>query len=247
LTPERNMFFRRFRMLFSGTVKVLLVLSIPAYVVALVLNRELGFFTWLEVPLISATLLLIVSLLERWAPDAAEERPTISFYRDHNEFYRETRARIAAARQRVFVTYMRRQGPNRLGEAARGHFDECVAWAERSTEHHFRRIMVHAENAEMREFMHQQRDAEVSVRAKGYNYNVRVIAWTLHDADALSVGIIDDEYVFVSYSADRDRLVAFSIRSRQLVKDYFEYYYEKLWTSAEPIGDYLATLGVPQP
>jgi hypothetical protein len=247
LKPEQNDFFRRYRSWFSRTIKALLVLSIPAYVVAVVVNRELGFLAWLEVPLISATLLLIVSLLERWVSDATDGRPAMSFYSDHNEFYRETRARIAAARKRVYVTYMRRHGPNRLGDAARAHFSECLAWAERSSEHHFRRIMVPAENDDTREFMHQQHEAELSARTKDRNYRVRVIAWSLHDADGLSVGIIDDEYAFVSYSSDGDRLVAFSIQSRQLVKDFFEYYYEKLWTAAEPIGSYLATLRTSQP
>ena len=50
---------------FVRTLEVVLAAAIPAYLIALFVNRELGFAKALELPLVFASLILAIELLQR--------------------------------------------------------------------------------------------------------------------------------------------------------------------------------------
>lgn len=268
---------------FARTAKIVLPVAIAGYFVTLFVHAELGLGKFLELPLVLASLLVAITLLERQertlgslatTVTALERRMTsldqtvagltgtvagleaivaglsaaagdrgasVTFYRDR-QFYLATRNAVEQASNRVFVSYLRVRSPDRLGDAARQHIEACRAWARSSPDHHFRRVILGTgvlgtEPAEMSEFLAQELAATRAARAGGNRYNVRLLTRSLHAEEAVSVGLYDDDLVFVSYGADADRMIGFSIRSREIVKEYFEYYYEKLWGSATPIEE----------
>lgn len=265
-TPDLPLEDRR-KIWTTRVAKIVLTTSIGAYFVALFLHAELGVGKFLELPLILASLLVAITLLERQeramgslgaSVTALEQRMTrleaglagleaaaaiagergvnATFYRDR-QFYLATRSAVENARHRVFVSYLRGHSPERLGEAARQHVEACRAWARSSPDHHFRRVILRTEGEQMNDFLAQELAATTSARAEGRRYAVRLLTRSLHDAEAVSVGLYDDDLVFVSYTGDSDQMLGFSIRSREIAKEYFEYYYERLWESATPIED----------
>jgi hypothetical protein len=126
-----------------------------------------------------------------------------------------------------------------LGESAKTYFHECAAWAERSPDHHFRRVIALSSQQGMTEWMKGEAERSEKLRAKDVNYRVKILPWELRAVDALSVAIIDSEYVFVAFSGEEDKLVGFSLKSHRMATEYFGPYYEKLWTAGEAATDVL--------
>ena len=57
-----------------------------------------------------------------------------------------------------------------------------------------------------------------------------------YQSETVRVGLYDYDTVFLTYSSDVDSVVGFSIRSREIVQQHFEPYFERLWNSADPPG-----------
>lgn len=221
--------------IFSTVAKSALVLSIPAYFVALFVNRELGFLESLEIPIIAASILVVLNTVERIEsrlqnPDWSQVRT----YGSHTEFYLALRARVDKARRRVHTSYLRPYPPGELGESALSYFATCRAWADRSDEHRFRRVLLGSRDDGMADWLREELDAQENATHR--NYQVRVLDWSLRgESEAVSVALIDDEYLFFAFSGEQDNLVGFSVRSRKLVKDYFAKYHDNLWRAARPL------------
>ena len=135
---------------FVRTLEVVLAAAIPAYLIALFVNRELGFARALELPLVFASLILAIELLQRLGSTvstletrvaavdanlaglvAAMSRQTagveVTFYRNH-ELYEATRRAVAQATERVYVSYLRDRGPSR-SDGSVYHVQACRDWA----------------------------------------------------------------------------------------------------------------------
>jgi hypothetical protein len=219
---------------FVRSLKVVLGLSLPAYFVLMFMNRELSFLKFVEVPLVFASVLLLITMVERLERHAKEDtRVFVRLYETPGDFYRELRNKVDEASKRVFTTYLRRYKPGLLGEAAESYFAECRAWADRSSDHVFRRVIIRSEHEGMRGWLKSELAAAVSAKGKGRHYSVRLLDWELHDADALSIAIVDGDYIFVAFSGEEDKLTGFSVCSPQLVANYFLPYFEKVWAAAK--------------
>jgi hypothetical protein len=219
---------------FVRTLKAVLSLSLPAYFVFLFVNHELDFLKFVEVPLVFASILLLISMvecLERQAKD--DSRVFVRLYETQGDFYRELRNKVDEASKRVFTTYLRRYKPGLLGEAADSYFAKCRAWADKSSDHVFRRVVIRSEHEGMAQWLENELAAAEAARAKGRHYSIRLLEWELHDADALSIAIIDSDYIFVAFSGEEDKLTGFSVRSPRLVSNYFLPYFEKMWAAAQ--------------
>jgi hypothetical protein len=206
------------------------------YFVALFFNRELGFLDSLQVPVMSASLLVLMSMLERVQRSincGDGDHVPVRIYPSHGDFYRDLRKHVDAAQRTVFTSYLRRYPPDTLGESALAYFNECNAWAERSQDHHFRRVIASMGSYEPLSKWARSQEAQArKLASQGVNHRVRILPWELREADAISIAIIDDEYVFITFSDEEDHLCGFSLRSRCLVKEYFLPYYCRLWNAS---------------
>ena len=225
---------RVFRLLVRVGLGALIVL----YAVAIFINRELGLVDKIERPLVLASLLLVLTVLvriERRLPRDGNAEVTV--YGDRAHLYESTRRAVENARHRVFVTYLRAKSPNELDAAVQQHFRACRKWAGSSPRHVFRRVIINADNPSMADYMRQELAEVRRARSNGRHYNVRVLNYVVHDADAISIGIYDDDQVFISYASGTDRIVGVGIRSREVVRECFEHYYDHLWSSATDIEE----------
>ncbi|RSM38023.1 hypothetical protein DMA12_34570 [Amycolatopsis balhimycina DSM 5908] len=95
---------------------------------------------------------------------------------------------------------------------------------------------------------HLRQELAVVARAQAAkrHYNISVLNDMPQDVGAISMGIYDDDQVFISYASGRDRMIGISIRSRDVVRDCFEHYYDHLWAKATPIRKCLED-PVPEP
>ncbi len=257
LEKERTKWFVR-------TLEAVLGAAIPAYFVIFFLHRELGIGSILEVPLIFASLIFAIELLLRQNSTVAELEQKVAtmsqtvadlaaiaarldrgaevkFYQDR-QFYEATRAAVESARSRVFVSYLRGHSPNRW-DAARDHIEACRTWALQSPQHHFRRVILHVKGGRLGEFVASELEAVKKAASQDRRYVVRLLTDSVHQSEAISVGLYDHDLVFISYSGDSDHGFGFSIRSREIVEKYFEYYYDRLWSSAVPIEEFDFTHG----
>ncbi|MEU8238443.1 hypothetical protein AB0C07_09375 [Actinoplanes missouriensis] len=232
LELARNLWFAR-------TLKIALGASLPAYFIFLFLNRELAFLRIVEIPLMFASVLVLISMTERVERRLdGDASVSIETYASQAEFYRELRNRVDRASGHVYTSYLRRYEPALLGDAAKSYFAECKAWAQRSDAHIFRRVITRSSIEHDRKWIEEQRNFEGETRKRGRHYTVRILPWDLHDADAISVAIIDSEYIFVAFSGEEDKLTGFSLRSPRLAQDYFLPYYERIWTASTALAQW---------
>lgn len=210
------------------------------YVVAIFVNRELGLVEKLERPLILTALLFILTILAGIERRMSERSAaTVTVYCDRTAFYQATRQAIENARRRVFVTYFRAISPAELDTAVERHFTACWKWAARSPDHIFRRVLLNSRNPAMVEHLRQELVHVARAQAAKRHYNVSVLNDVAEDVGAMSLGIYDDDLVFISYASGRDRLIGIGIHSREVVRDCFDHYYDHLWSIATPIQDCL--------
>jgi hypothetical protein len=150
--------------------------------------------------------------------------------------YEATRHAVEHARSRVFVSYLRGYGPGH-SDGSLAHIDACRAWAMRSPGRRFRRVIRQGANAGLAGFIADECAAALAAKAQDRHYNVRLLSYTEYESEAVRVGLYDYDIVFLTYSSDVDTVIGFSIESREIVEQYFEPYYQKLWASAEPMAD----------
>lgn len=221
--------------IFSTVAKSALVLSIPAYFVALFVNRELGFLESLEIPIIAASILVVLNTVERIEsrlqnPDWSQVRT----YGSHTEFYLALRARVDKARRRVHTSYLRPYPPGELGGERVELFRDLSRVGGP-----FRRASISSGASRVTRRWYgrlAREELDAQENATHRNYQVRVLDWSLRgESEAVSVALIDDEYLFFAFSGEQDNLVGFSVRSRKLVKDYFAKYHDNLWRAARPL------------
>ncbi|MFI9815195.1 hypothetical protein [Saccharothrix variisporea] len=215
------------------------------YVVAVFVNRELGLVEKIERPLILTALLLIITILvrieQRLPEDGAAE---VVVFADRTSFYEATRKAVENARKRVYVTYFRSKSPVELDAAVQQHFRACRKWANGSAERSFRRVMINTSNPSMVDYLRQELSEVLRAQENKKHYNVKLLDNVPHDVGAISLGIYDDDQVFISYVSGRDRVVGVGIRSREVVRECFEHYYDHLWTVATAIEESSVAAGL---
>jgi hypothetical protein len=227
--------------LFRVLLRMGLAIIIPLYLVAVFINRELGLVDMIERPLILTALLLILSILVRIERHLhRDDTPELTVYDDRSSLYEATRKAVENARRRVYVTYLRSRSPLELDAAVREHFKACRKWASSSEKHVFRRVVINADNPSMLDYLRQEHTEVRRARENGRHYNVKVLRNVLYDSRAISIGIYDDEQVFLTYAADTDNLIGIGIRSRKAVRECFEHYYNHLWSTATDLDECLA-------
>lgn len=241
---------------FARTLEAVLGVAIPVYLIALFVDRELGVAKALKLPLIFASLILAIELLQRQdAAVAALDRRvasmesnlaalTVAAMRQHDgtevKFYRNrqlyeaTRHAVERAKSRVFVTYLRSSGPSR-SDGAHAYMEACRDWALRHADHRFRRVIRHGPDAGLADFIADELAAEFSASAQDRHYHVRLVPYEEFQAETVRIGLYDYDTVFLTYSSDVDSIIGFSIKSREIVQQYFEPYFDKIWESARPI------------
>ncbi|WP_309112854.1 hypothetical protein [Saccharothrix sp.] len=232
----------RTKLVIRVLTQVCLGALIVFYTVAVFMNRELGLLDKVERPLILTALLLIIMILTRIehrlpGDDATE----VTVYADRTSFYEATRKAIENAQRRVYVTYFRTKSPTELDEAVQRHFKACRKWANSSPDHAFRRILINSDNPSMADYLHSELAEVVRARTNKRHYNVRLLDNVSQDAGAISMGIYDDDQVFISYASGTDRIAGIRIRSREVVRECFDHYYDHLWAAATEIDKHAAS------
>ncbi|GAA0575773.1 hypothetical protein GCM10010172_70670 [Paractinoplanes ferrugineus] len=166
---------------------------------------------------------------------AAHRNAEVAFFAGNSRVYDATVRAVLAARERVWVTHMRNEGPLR-GDAADRHFKACREWALRSEEHHFRRIILRGDNPGLRDFCRQELKFAAKANARGDRYLVKILSGPVHLTEAFNVGIYDDVVFFTH--RDGDQAIGFSVRSREFADNYIQHYYNRLWhnENSEPIS-----------
>lgn len=224
------------RHVFQWLIQAGLAVLIVFYTIALFINRELGLAAGIERPLGLTALLLIVTILARIEDRLPRDgAPEVTVFTDRESFYEATRKTVENARRRVYVTYFRSVSPTELDVAVKQHIRTCRKWANSSPKHTFRRVMINADNPSMTGYLQQELAEVLRARANERHYNIRLLAGIPHDVGAISMGIYDDDLAFISYASGTDRVVGIRIRSRDVVRDVFEHYYDHLWSSAVDI------------
>jgi hypothetical protein len=243
---------------FKNLSKAALLISIPAYYVAVFANRELGFLSAVEVPLLSAAAFIMLATLDylqgqvdqtnanfvrlqksldETARDISTRLPgEVRVYRHHADFYTALTAAVSGAEHEVWTSYFRRYPPDTLGEASSNYFNTCKSWAiSNRKDHHFRRLVVDPQEPPLREWL-----KEAERPAIDSNYRVRIVPWALHETDSLSIAIIDSRWVFVAFSAEEDRLTGYSFRNPNIIEGYLDYY-QRIWDHSKPLDEYFRT------
>ena len=213
---------------FARTLEVVLAAAIPAYLIALFVNRELGFAKALELPLVFASLILAIELLQRLGStvsrlerrlDAVDSNLTgllavlaqqtagveVTFYRNH-ELYEATRRAVEQSTERVYVSYLRDRGPSR-GDGGLYHVQACRDWAMRSRRHHFRRVIRDGPEASLTEFIAEELAFARKAAADDHYYQVKVLPRKKYGSETVRVGLYDYDTVFLTYSSDVDSVM----------------------------------------
>lgn len=152
---------------------------------------------------------------------------------EDDQVYEATRLAVESSKKRVWVSYLRSQGPAQRTAAAR-HVDACRLWAMKHESHRFRRIILDSGGEWMSDFLKAELETVRKAKAKGRMYGVKVLADSRHSSEAFSIGIYDD-LVILTYAVDSHRLVGVKIRSNQAVDKFFRFYYESLWNSSTAV------------
>lgn len=226
----------RARQVVPWLIQAFLFVLIVFYTIAVFVNRELGWAAGIERPLELTALLLIVAILgrieARLPRDGAAE---VTIYTDSTSFYEATRKTVESSRRRVYVTYFRSTSPHEAGSEVKRHIKACRRWANSSPKHSFRRVLINADNPSMAGYLQEELAEVLRARANERHYNVKLLPNIPHGLGVISLGIYDYDQVFISYASGSDRSVGLRIRSREVVRDCFEHYYDHLWTSATDI------------
>lgn len=73
------------------------------------------------------------------------------------------------------------------------------------------------------------------------NFQVRVVDWSI-DAPAINMVLFDDKIVFLTITGEVfERTKGIGIEDKEIT-NHFCQYYDKLWNSARPVGEYLDSL-----
>ncbi|GIF08932.1 hypothetical protein [Actinoplanes siamensis] len=233
---------------------------VPIYFFVAYLNRELGLEKLEKAFLGSSLLILVVSAiahsaglarsrdnLERITSEIGLLRGEVSalaeadevkvFFREgRNEVYTETLSAIRTARHRVWVTYLRNEGPL-PGAPAAQHFQACRDWARGSNDdgstRSFRRIIIRGDSADLRDFCEQELKfiAELAANGEEPNYAVKVLTDHIHLAKAFNVGIFDDTVIFTH--RQENEAIGICMRSKRLAESVTRLYFERLWNSSD--------------
>jgi hypothetical protein len=229
---------------FGGAILILLA----AYVWGAFLTREIGVEKY-EKEFLAATLFWLVGLaLAQTANGSAAKRslalaqadlaalaraaaeagtaPEVRFY-EGDEVYEATRRAVAQARKRVWVTYLRGEGPSRRA-AAEKHFQACREWAMRVPKGNFRRIILYCDKPAMSEFYATELRTAREADDRKRSYQVKLLKGSVHATEAFSVGIYDDVVIF-THNDGPDHAFALSIRSEKLANQHIREYYNRLW------------------
>ena len=238
-------------------IQFILLVLLVVYLVGMFFWRELGALQRYEKQFLAATLFWIVSFAIIQASDLrkcatelttvnagvaevgrlvalAGESAEVKIYED-GQVYEATRAAVEQARERVWVSYLRNQGPAQRTDAAR-HIEACRRWALQDSRHRFRRVILYGNGESMAEFFASELKTVRVARAKGCSYGVKLLTDSRHSAEAFSVGIYDDDLVILTYATDVHRLVGVSIRSEQVVSKCFRVYFDSLWGSPAAVS-----------
>jgi hypothetical protein len=92
-------------------IETAITISIIGYIVALFVNRELGFIRDLIVPLLLATLLLILELVLHIDRSLGSAKVPIRRYDSANDFYAELQSKVRSATKTVRTSYLRQNRP----------------------------------------------------------------------------------------------------------------------------------------
>ncbi|GIH05476.1 hypothetical protein Rhe02_35430 [Rhizocola hellebori] len=229
---------------FGGAILIL----IAVYLCGAFLTREIGVEKY-EKEFLAATLFWLVGLaLAQAASAAAGKRslaaaqadlatlarvaaeagtaPEVRFY-EGDEVYEATRRAVSQARKRVWVTYLRGEGPARSA-AAEKHFQACREWAMRFPGRSFRRIILYCDTPAMSDFYAMELRTALEADDRKRSYHVRLLDGSVHATEAFSVGIYDDVVIF-THNDGPDHVFAFSIRSEKLANQHIREYYNRLW------------------
>ncbi|ASW55350.1 hypothetical protein CIK06_15990 [Plantactinospora sp. KBS50] len=250
-----------FRYGFGGVILVLLAV----YLWGAFLTQEIGIQRY-EKEFLAATLFWLVGLalaqaaslsagtrslasaradlavLARAAAEAGTA-PRVRFFEGEEDVYGATRRAVGQAKKRVWVTYLRGEGPRR-GVAAERHFQACREWAMRSPGRSFRRIILYCDKPAMTDFYAIELRTVREAAARRRSYHVRLLGGSVHATEAFSVGIYDDEVIF-THTDGPDKEFAISIRSEKLADQHMREYYNRLWNleTTRPIQDVFPAAG----
>ena len=229
---------------------------LASYCVVAYANRELGVSRF-EKPFLGSTLLILLVAALVHASDlstskrnidhianeigllrkdvsalGATEDLKVSFCDGKNEFYSATVSAIRGARRRVWVTHLRNAAPL-PGEVADEHFRACREWATQSnadgSERSFRRIILHGDSADLRDFCRKELKFSAKANAKEARYLVKILTGPVHLSEAFNVGIYDD-IVFFSHRHE-EQVIGFCVQNKNFAQSYIRQYYERLWDS----------------
>ena len=166
--------------------------------------------------------------------DFLADQTIVRIHDTHAQFYGDLRVATELARNMVRTSYMRRFPPAGLGGEAEAYFDSCLKWARRDSAHRLRRVICRPDD----NLLDWLRDQSGKSQTEGSHYLIRVVDWTVREADALSVAIVDDDLVFCAFSGSEDSMQGFSIRNQRLAS-YFIAYHNQLWNSGVEAGEFL--------
>ena len=158
---------------------------------------------------------------------AGAELARVMVYETADEFYGEAARRVRQARQRVYLTYLRRTPPQTTDLAsARDYFSAINDWARADPTHSVRRIVCRPDDADEQPWFEAQYELARQLR----NFDVRTMDWPVA-TDAINMALIDHEYAFLLIAGDQPgKLRGLSVRSAQVV-GYLHDYYSGLWNS----------------
>jgi hypothetical protein len=142
--------------------------------------------------------------------------------------YEQATALVKASRERVWVTYLRKEGPTR-GVAADNYFQECRKWAFESEDHDFRRIILRAAEPEIEEFCRQELVSIKQAARSNHKYRAKVLKSSFDWGEPLGIGIYDD-VVFITYREAGEQVTGISLHSAELANGYFGRYFDSLWS-----------------
>lgn len=204
-----------------------------------------------QIPLIYVALFVIIRLLIPVAEinmDVKSLRelsgsPKVSSFTDVAALYENLRHALSSAESTVDTTHIRDTAPSHIKGQSKGWFEATVEWSQGQPSRSLRRI-ISVRNQAMLEWANELRQLADSIP----NFQIRVVDWNV-DAPAINVILVDDSIVFIVITGEVfERTKGIAIEDKAVV-NYFYQYYDKLWNSAQPVGEYLDSLpgGVTKP
>ncbi|MBR7833298.1 hypothetical protein KDL01_08475 [Actinospica durhamensis] len=162
--------------------------------------------------------------------NAIDSVSELQFYQQYEAFYESLTRQVCHAKREVRVSYLRRFPPDVLNSTAvDDYFKACLAWA-RQPKRMFRRVVTSDSAGEMARWMESEREL---MRDNDPRYLVRQVEVR---GDAMSVAIIDHEYVYFAFGAERSSVTGFSLRNVELA-EYMITYHDELWRNGKDITE----------